>query len=178
LLYKLNDGEDGTTGPWDPTKWTQTSLAELSGADIPIGTSADTSTIAGAVGAIKAKTFKTLVSLGATSSQTISDTRMDICSAVNVNLAKGDYIVEVALPCTINSASAFFYFNIDVDGTSINLATITGPQGNITLCGVCKITIASDGTYPIKVTGRTSASGKSVTIPTSYNLSAIISACS
>ena len=29
LLYKLNDGEDGTTGPWDPTKWTQTSVAEL-----------------------------------------------------------------------------------------------------------------------------------------------------
>jgi len=51
LLYKLNDGEDGTTGTWDPTKWTQTSLAELSGADIPIGTSSDTSTIAGAVGA-------------------------------------------------------------------------------------------------------------------------------
>ena len=51
LLYKLNDGEDGTTGPWDPTKWTQTSLAELSGADIPIGTSSDPSTIAGAVGA-------------------------------------------------------------------------------------------------------------------------------
>ena len=54
LLYKLNDGEDGTTGPWDPTKWTQTSLAELSGADIPIGTSSDTSTIAGAVGAVSA----------------------------------------------------------------------------------------------------------------------------
>ncbi len=29
LIYKLNDGEDGTTGPWDPTKWTQTSVAEL-----------------------------------------------------------------------------------------------------------------------------------------------------
>jgi hypothetical protein len=51
LLYKLNEGEVDVTGPWDATKWTQTSLAELSGADIPIGTSSDPSTIAGAVGA-------------------------------------------------------------------------------------------------------------------------------
>ena len=29
LLYKLNDGEVNVTGPFDPTKWTQTSVAEL-----------------------------------------------------------------------------------------------------------------------------------------------------
>lgn len=29
LLYELNEGEDDVTGPFDPTKWTQTSVAEL-----------------------------------------------------------------------------------------------------------------------------------------------------
>lgn len=36
LLYKLNEGEADVTGPWDPTKWTQTSLAELTAADFPL----------------------------------------------------------------------------------------------------------------------------------------------
>lgn len=49
LLYKLNEGEDGTTGPWDPTKWTQTSLAELSAEDFPLS-STDPTTTAEAIG--------------------------------------------------------------------------------------------------------------------------------
>lgn len=34
LLYKLNEDEVDVTGPFDPTKWTQTSLAELTGEDM------------------------------------------------------------------------------------------------------------------------------------------------
>ena len=44
LLYKLNEGEDGTTGPWDPTKWTQTSLAELTAEDFPLSSTDPTPT--------------------------------------------------------------------------------------------------------------------------------------
>lgn len=44
LLYKLNAGEDGTTGPWDPTKWTQTSLAELTAEDFPLSSTDPTPT--------------------------------------------------------------------------------------------------------------------------------------
>lgn len=45
LLYKLNADETDVTGPWDPTKWTQTSLAELTADDVPItaGSSVTTS---------------------------------------------------------------------------------------------------------------------------------------
>lgn len=51
LLYKLNDGEDGTTGPWDPTKWTQTSVAELASliGSLSTLTTTDKSSIVGAV---------------------------------------------------------------------------------------------------------------------------------
>ena len=51
LLYKLNDGEDGTTGPWDPTKWTQTSVAELAAAigSLSTLTTTDKSSLVGAV---------------------------------------------------------------------------------------------------------------------------------
>lgn len=50
LLYKLNAGEDGTTGPWDPTKWTQTSLAELTAGDLPLGSDfTDPTSTAGAI---------------------------------------------------------------------------------------------------------------------------------
>lgn len=51
LLYKLNDGEDGTTGPWDPTKWTQTSVAELAQliGSLSSLTTTDKSSLVGAV---------------------------------------------------------------------------------------------------------------------------------
>ena len=54
LLYKLNAGEDGTTGPWDPTKWTQTSLAELTAGDLPLGSDfSDPTSTAGAIKAVE-----------------------------------------------------------------------------------------------------------------------------
>lgn len=56
LLYKLNDGEDGTTGPWDPTKWTQTSVAELAQliGSLSTLTTTDKSSIVGAVNEVNA----------------------------------------------------------------------------------------------------------------------------
>ena len=118
LLYKLNDGEDGTTGPWDPTKWTQTSLAELSGADIPIGTSSDTSTIAGAVGAKQDKITVVTTVTGSTDStgnmvvpdiapsthmllsayKVRSSPNTDIAmSSIGVNASQTTYLVHLAL---------------------------------------------------------------------------------
>lgn len=44
LLYKLNDGEVNVTGPFDPTKWTQTSLAELTAEDFPLSSTDPTPT--------------------------------------------------------------------------------------------------------------------------------------
>ena len=117
---------------------------------------------------------KQLVSLGATSAVTIADTRIDIGSSATVNLDAGNYIVEIALPVTINNASAFFYFNVDIDGTSTNLTTITGPQGIVTLYGIAKVTIGTDGNHTIKITGRCSTASKTVTVSTSYNLNMLI----
>lgn len=44
LLYKLNDGEVDVTGPFDPTKWTQTSVAELTAEDFPLSSTDPTTT--------------------------------------------------------------------------------------------------------------------------------------
>jgi len=44
LLYKLNAGEVNVTGPFDPTKWTQTSLAELTAEDFPLSSTDPTPT--------------------------------------------------------------------------------------------------------------------------------------
>ena len=57
LLYKLNEGEDGTTGPWDPTKWTQTSVAELAAliGSLSQLTTTDKSSLVGAVNEVNAR---------------------------------------------------------------------------------------------------------------------------
>lgn len=44
LLYKLNEGEVDVTGPFDPTKWTQTSVAELTAEDFPLSSADPTLT--------------------------------------------------------------------------------------------------------------------------------------
>ena len=44
LLYKLNEGEVDVTGPFDPTKWTQTSVAELTAEDFPLSSTNPTPT--------------------------------------------------------------------------------------------------------------------------------------
>lgn len=51
LLYKLNDGEVNVTGPFDPTKWTQTSVAELAAliGSLSQLTTTDKSSLVGAV---------------------------------------------------------------------------------------------------------------------------------
>jgi hypothetical protein len=140
LLYKLNDGEDGTTGPWDPTKWTQTSLAELSGADIPIGTSSDPSTIAGAVGAIK------------TDSVTITANTVNGYSIAFQNGGKNDKLVGVN--CGIDKSGGYAT-GWQVVGT-IDKAPATSvycPLWNVTqggALGMCRID--TDGTINYYVT--------------------------
>ena len=61
LLYKLNEGEDGTTGPWDPTKWTQTNVAELAKliGSLSTLTTSDKSSLVGAVNEVNGKTTST-----------------------------------------------------------------------------------------------------------------------
>ena len=44
LLFKLNEGEVDVTGPFDPTKWTQTSLAELTAEDFALSSTDPTPT--------------------------------------------------------------------------------------------------------------------------------------
>ena len=86
LLYKLNSGEDGTTGPWDPTKWTQTSLAELTAGDIPLGSDfSDPTSTAGAINGKIAKTDikSTTVELSGTGGQYISNLTFDDVPIIN-----------------------------------------------------------------------------------------------
>ena len=165
-----------TPGPWTGSaNWERITVDSLIAEDagsLPLGN--DFTDPASTASAIKALQNKQLVSLGATSAVTIADTRVDIGSSATVSLDAGNYIIEVALPVTINNASAFFYFNVDVDGTSTNLTTITGPQGNITLYGIAKVAVATSGSHTVKVTGRTSTASKTVTVPTSYNLNMLI----
>lgn len=57
LLYKLNEGEVDVTGPFDPTKWTQTSVAELAAliGSLSSLTTTDKSSLVGAVNEVDGK---------------------------------------------------------------------------------------------------------------------------
>ena len=84
LLYKLNEGEVDVTGPFDPTKWTQTSLAELTAEDFPLSstdptptseaigdlsqlTTTDKSSLVGAVNEVNGKVSNILTNISALS---------------------------------------------------------------------------------------------------------------
>lgn len=62
LLYKLNEGEVDVTGPFDPTKWTQTSVAELTAGDFPLS-STDPTPTATAIGDLSQLTTSVTSSL-------------------------------------------------------------------------------------------------------------------
>lgn len=74
LLYKLNDGEDGTTGPWDPTKWTQTSVAELAQliGDLSSLTTTNTDSLVDAVNEVNGKFPTWITQASGSSSGTIA----------------------------------------------------------------------------------------------------------
>lgn len=75
LLYKLNTGETDVTGPFDPTKWTQTSVADVAKeiGDLSDLTTTDKSSLVEAVNALdsaKANKATTLAGYGITDAYT------------------------------------------------------------------------------------------------------------
>ena len=136
LLYKLNEGEDGTTGPWDPTKWTQTSLAELTAEDFPLSSTDPT---------------PTSEAIGVLSDLTTSH-KDSLVGAVNeVNAKYKDYIYEgtnVAIT-TSYSSGAMYYANVslpDLDSDKLISVTLTDYGG---LSNVLMFQITSKNSFRI-----------------------------
>ena len=124
LLYKLNVGEDGTTGAWDPTKWTQTSLAELTAEDFPLSSTNSTPTAEAINGLIKYITK----SANIISTQTYSDYRYADISFSEVDKSKVIGITVIGGPTNRPSFAILMdgsatrvrvFANGFADGTSI-----------------------------------------------------------
>lgn len=137
LLYKLNDGEDGTTGPWDPTKWTQTSVAELAKliGDLSSLTTTDKSSLVGAVNEVNGKTTPKIIST--TNNIYIYEVGKIVC--VGFYNATVDNVISALSGYTTNNNVARFVVwnattaraNLVSIGTSI-LVIDTNPWGAIT----------------------------------------------
>lgn len=90
LLYKLNEDEVDVTGPFDPTKWTQTNVAELTGSDIPISDN-DTTPIASTFGNLSTSLANlTLVVNGIRDWKTSSLSFVDACSQIGIYYGIGN----------------------------------------------------------------------------------------
>ena len=89
LLYKLNDGEDGTTGPFDPTKWTQTNVAELATliGSLSSLTTTDKSSLVGAVNEVNANKANTIL----VERKTAQVTMDNYYKSANISLTKTGY---------------------------------------------------------------------------------------
>lgn len=102
LLYELNEGEVDVTGPFDPTKWTQTSVAEL------------TTDLIGAVDEVNAnKTDKssfTRKSYASSSPFSISANAIDT-QTISVNNATYGIIVGFAITNSSDIAMMQCFFN-------------------------------------------------------------------
>ena len=136
LLFKLNEGEVDVTGPFDPTKWTQTSLAELTAEDFPLS-STDPTPTSEAIGAL---------------SQLTTTDKSSLVGAVNeVNAKYKDYIYEgtnVAIT-TSYSSGAMYYANVslpDLDSDKLISVTLTDYGG---LSNVLMFQITSKNSFRI-----------------------------
>ena len=111
LLYKLNEGEDGTTGPWDPTKWTQTSLAELTAEDFPLS-STDPTPTSEAIGDL---------------SNLTTSVQSSLVGAVNSSITKS-VLLTGTLNCSYGDGSTIGYRTTNSD--VIDITTMSGyPTG-------------------------------------------------
>ena len=127
LLFKLNEGEVDVTGPFDPTKWTQTSLAELTAEDFPLSstdptptseaigdlsqlTTTDKSSLVGAVNEINGKTTftkktystPTALNIGANTIDTQAVTISDAVLGIVVGFAITNNTDVVMMQCYFN----------------------------------------------------------------------------
>lgn len=136
LLYKLNEGEVDVTGPFDPTKWTQTSVAELTAKDFPLS-STDPTPTADAIGDLSSLT---------------TTNKSSLAVAVNeVNAKYKDYIYEdtnVAIT-TSYSSGQMYYANVslpDLDSDKLISVALTDYGG---LSNVLMFQITSKNSFRI-----------------------------
>ena len=155
LLYKLNEGEDGTTGPWDPTKWTQTNVAELAAliGDLSQLTTTVQSSLVGAVNSLIPTAYST-TGLSYTNCSYVAGGYCKIGSLVIVNMritvtgaiANGaDFIMGFPKPIDENanmvqvSNNANNGFTLKKDGSLSNGSTGLS-SGNAVLFSVAYLT--------------------------------------
>ena len=141
LLYKLNEGEDGTTGPWDPTKWTQTSLAELTAEDFTLS-STDPTPTAEAIGDLsqltttdKSSLVGAVNELNKPTALTLSNVPTGVTSNSKAYKLSGGLIL-IMVEVTFSSASSSWQnaFDIAWSGTAITacFGAVTNDQNDNT----------------------------------------------
>ena len=133
LLYKLNEGEDGTTGPWDPTKWTQTNVAELAAliGDLSQLTTSVQSSLVGAVNEVNTKAVKSTsakplfkivqtgsisVTINANSYSTI--TANDVVGAITGGIPSGYKLVAIHRFYQTDDSCYLLGYDLSATGTS------------------------------------------------------------
>lgn len=127
LLFKLNEGEVDVTGPFDPTKWTQTSLAELTAEDFPLSstdptptseaigdlttlTTTDKSSLVGAVNEVNGKTTFTRKNYSTTTALNIGANSIDT-QTITINDAVLGIVVGFAITNNTDVVIMQVYFN-------------------------------------------------------------------
>ena len=162
-LYICNT--NNTTGDFDPSKWTATTIDNVIGSLSSL-TTTDKSSLVGAVNEVNGKVNCALISQNRlTSDYTLtSNTATRVFDDGTANLSAGNYIFEVTFPAIWTSAAGVIHGGIRVDNTYTEASIIYGPQevcGMITFKGT--VNIPSSGTHTIGSAIRTEA-GKTVTI--------------
>lgn len=122
LLYKLNEGEVDVTGPFDPTKWTQTSLAELTAEDFPLS-STDPTPTSDAVGDLSTLTTSVTSSLVGAVNEVDSNTTPVFSSFSGTSAVKDIEYMQVCKIGKICIVSAKFTINGAITGGVKSLFT-------------------------------------------------------
>lgn len=122
LLYKLNEGEVDVTGPFDPTKWTQTSLAELTAEDFPFSSTDPTPTSE----AIDNKSNKILVER-----KTAQVTMDNYYKSATISLSKTGYTAIGIVGYQTNTVGVVCFRN-NIEGTNA-IVGLVNRDGTTTL---------------------------------------------
>lgn len=156
LLYELNEGEVDVTGPFDPTKWTQTSVAEL----------------ATAIGALSQLTTDDKSSLVKAINEVNGKQKIFAVTPSNVSVAPGSFVTLATLTVTrgvyvVNGfhewTEGFGDYYIDRIGTNYerNLLGRAG-GGHSTVCIINVTAATATLEYFTYLEGSTSRTAKTI----------------
>ena len=154
---------NNTTGTWDSTKWTATTVQSLIGSLSQL-TTTDKSSLVGAVNEVNANASnlcKHIVLQHLTNDYTFtatSQTRI-FAEEENITLTKGKYLFEVTLPAIWTNSSGVIHGGIRLNTTYTESSMIYGPEqmsGLLSFRGV--MTVGANTTYKLSSAFRTDSS--------------------